>query len=46
MNWKYIVAAGIYLISPIDFIPDYIPIIGQLDDVMIVPALLLIGLLT
>lgn len=30
-----------YLISPVDFIPDYLPLMGLVDDVTIVPAALL-----
>jgi len=36
-------AVAAYALSPIDLIPDFIPIIGYLDDVVIVPAGILLA---
>lgn len=33
-----------YALSPIDLIPDFIPVIGHLDDVVIVPLLVVLAL--
>lgn len=33
-----------YLLLPFDLIPDFIPVIGHLDDVIIVPGLIYLAL--
>jgi uncharacterized membrane protein YkvA (DUF1232 family) len=40
--WAALVVA--YVISPIDLIPDFIPVIGYLDDLLLVPAGIVLAL--
>jgi uncharacterized membrane protein YkvA (DUF1232 family) len=37
-------AAIAYAVSPIDLIPDFIPVVGHLDDVVILPGLVWLAL--
>ena len=42
---KYLIGIALsYMVSPIDIIPDFIPIIGYLDDLIIVPTLIYIAM--
>ena len=34
-RWWVILGTIIYLVSPIDIAPDFIPVLGQIDDVML-----------
>ncbi len=38
-RWWVVAASVVYLLSPIDLIPDFIPFAGLIDDTLIISAL-------
>lgn len=38
-RWWIILGTALYLVSPFDISPDFLPIVGQIDDVAIVTLL-------
>jgi uncharacterized membrane protein YkvA (DUF1232 family) len=42
--WVILILAVLYLISPIDIIPDVIPILGWIDDVVVTLSAIIIAL--
>lgn len=35
---KWLLGAAVaYFLSPVDLIPDFIPVLGQMDDLLVVP---------
>ncbi|TAE52520.1 MAG: DUF1232 domain-containing protein [Nostocales cyanobacterium] len=38
-RWWVIIGTVVYLVSPIDIAPDFIPVVGQVDDLLLLTLL-------
>ncbi len=38
-RWWIIAGTAAYILMPFDFLPDFIPVIGQLDDALVITLL-------
>ncbi|MEA5603591.1 YkvA family protein [Nostoc sp. UHCC 0252] len=38
-RWWVVLGTLVYLVSPIDIVPDFIPVVGQIDDVFLLTLL-------
>ncbi|MBD2362240.1 DUF1232 domain-containing protein [Anabaena minutissima FACHB-250] len=38
-RWWVILGTIVYILSPIDIAPDFLPVVGQLDDVLVLTIL-------
>ena len=41
--WLILIIAFLYLISPIDFVPDVLPVLGWIDDIVVALSAILIA---